>query len=511
MVWRATDPQGNEAAKCIFDIVPYVGTSGFDLGCGPHKVFDHFLGIDSGVDTQLFGVAMKPDIVVPTCARLTMFADAATETIFSSHLLEHIEDHHAALREWWRLLKVGGHLILYLPHQELYPNIGTSGANPDHKHDFLPQDIVAAMRVVATDWDLVHDETRDQGREYSFLQVYRKLAEGSGQRYSVRDPQPEKTVGIVRPGAFGDALWGSSLAKQFKAQGYHVTMYTGPNGADVLAHDPHIDRIVTLRGHWFSDEDWVLYYLWQSKKYSRFVNLIGSVESQLLPHPNEIPYYWPHPVRHARMNRNYLEAMHEIAELPFDFDQRFYPSDAEQVWAREQRRKLFPGPLVVIAPTGSGEPKTWPHVQRFMEVLAEHGVYTLVLGELRQELVPPEKYGCVLGKELPMRLAMTLSLEADVVVGTESALVNAVASADNLKVVLLSHSSPENLTKHWRNTMSVQPVNLACYPCHRLHKGFTFCAQDPETKFARCQSMAPAETIAQAVLDWLRTQKREAA
>lgn len=511
MVWRAEDPQGNEAAKVKFDVIPFVGASGFDLGCGPQKVFDHFLGIDSGKDTSLFGIQMRPDIVVPDCAHMPMFADGATDTVFSSHALEHIEDHRAALAEWWRLLRVGGHLILYLPHRDLYPRIGTPGSNPDHKHDFAPEDIVAAMREVAADWDLLVNETRGERAEYSFLQVYRKTA-GVGRGEAALLTRPAKSVGIVRPGAYGDSLWGASVAAAFKADGYHVTMYTGPNGADVLAHDPNIDRIVTLRGDWFDDSDWCLYYLWESKKYDRFVNLIGGAETYLLPHPNEMAYYWPAAVRHARMNRNYVEAMHEVAEIPYTLRQRFYPSEAERAWAKAQRAKLFPGPLVVIAPTGSGAPKTWPHVQQFMDLMAARGVYTVVLGELREELVPDQKFSCVLGKDLPIRLAMTLAVEADVVVGTESAIVNAVAGIDNLKVVLLSHSSRENLTRDWTNTLTVEPEGLACFPCHRLHRGFEFCAQSPATGWAACQSQATAEQIAAAIAPWLdRIALKEAA
>ena len=105
----------------------------------------------------------------------------------------------------------------------------------------------------------------------------------------------------------------------------------------------------------------------------------------------------------------------------------------------------------------------------------------------------------MIGTELPMRLAMTLATIADVVVGTESAIVNAVASEDNLKVVLLSHSSPENLTKHWTNTMAVEPAGIACYPCHRLHRGFEFCSRDSVTGFAACQAAVGAETVAAAI------------
>lgn len=513
MVWKAEDPEGNEAAKVRFDVVPFIGQSGLDLGCGPSKLFEHFIGVDSGKDIELFGVRMKPDIVVSSCVRMPIFGDQATDCVFSSHLLEHIEDYRAALKEWWRLVKVGGHLVLYLPHRDLYPRIGTPGSNPDHKHDFAPQDIVEAMEEVAADWDLLVNETRDQGREYSFLQVYRRRAAGAGIARSFADPRPAKKAAVVRPGAFGDALWTSSLTAELRAQGYHVTVYTGPAGGEVLEHDPNVDRLIPIQGALFSDEEWIAYYLGESRKYDRFINLIGAVESRLLPHPHELPYHWPAKVRAARMGENYLESMFELAELPFRMDQRFYPTEKEIAWARDQREKLFPGPLVVIAPTGSGLPKTWPHVQRFMELMAARGVYTVVLGEVRQELASIEPHAVVIGTDLPMRLAMTLATIADVVVGTESALINAVASEDNLKVVLLSHSSPENLTKHWRNTMAVEPAGIACYPCHRLHRGFEFCTRDSVTGFAACQAAVAAETVSDAIaptLDRLQAVKEAA-
>lgn len=511
MVWKAEDPQGNEARKVRFDVVPYVGAGGLDLGCGPAKIFEHFVGVDSGIDTQLFGTLMKPDIVVDTCERMPIFGDRSCACVFSSHLLEHIEDYEGALAEWWRLVKVGGYLVLYLPHRDLYPRRGTPGANPDHKHDFHPDDITAVMQRLGADFDLLVNETRNERQEYSFLLVFKRLADGAGQRWTCNQPKPAKTAAIVRPGAYGDALWGSSLAAELKAQGYHVTVYTGPQGMEVLRADPNIDRLVEIRGFLFDDEEWVLYYLWESRKYDRFINLIGVVESQLLPHPNELPYHWPEPVRRARMNRNYLEALHEVAMLPPVFRQRFFPTEAERAWAAENRPKLFPGPLVVVAPTGSGLPKTWPHVQRFVELMAARGVYTVVLGELRQEIAGVPGWCAVMGKELPIRLAMTLAQHADVVVGTESAIVNAVAMEDCAKVVLLSHSSNENLTKHWRNTIGVEPVGVACHPCHRLHRGFEFCSRDLVTGFAACQAAVSAEAVAQAIAPVLDRLQQEAA
>lgn len=495
MVWRASDPEGAEATKVRFDVLPYIGHNGFDLGCGPHKVYPHFVGLDSCVDTRLFGTPMQPDLVVPNCAELPMFAPDIMDTVFSSHLLEHIVDYKSALREWWRVLKADGHLILYLPHADLYPNIGQPGANPDHKHDFRPEDIIAAMEEVAGDWDLLVNETRGQGREYSFLQVYRKRAAGAGQTHSWRNPVPDKRAAIVRPGAYGDALWASSPAAALKAEGYHVTVYTGEKGMDVLSADPNIDRLIEVRLTWLTDADWLNFYRAESAKYDRWVNLIGVVETRLLAHPSEYGHQWSPLVRHRRMNRNYLEAIHEHAEVPPVFRQRFYPTADELAWARDRREKN-PGPLVVVAPFGSGEPKTWPYAQRFMELMNERRVRCVVVGEPRQNLRDVEPYAIFAGELLPVRHAMTLATIADVVIGTETALINAVAQESNLKVVLLMHSSPENLTKHWTNTIAIEPKGAACHPCHQLHNDMTYCTKDAATGFAACQSLITAEQVA---------------
>lgn len=502
MVWKIDNPQGNESQKVRFDLVPYIAGGGLDIGCGPAKVFDNFVGVDNCIDTKLFGVQIRPDVAVPDATRLPIFASRTMACVFSSHLLEHIVDYKAALAEWWRLVAEGGTLILYLPHADLYPNIGQPGANPDHKHDFRPGDIVAAMREVAEDWDLEVCETRDQLQEYSFLLVFRRLAEGSERRESWAAAKPEKTAAIVRPGGYGDALWASSIAKQLHADGYAVDVWTNAAGAEVLAGNPHIRRSVVMPPNTLSDEDALLLYLWQSRKYTRWINLIGVVETALLPHPNDIAYQHPWPVRHARMNRNYQEEIHAVAQVPAVFDQRFYPTAAEAEWARGAR-EAFAGPLVVLAPTGSSIVKTWPHVQRFMELASRGGVHVAVVGDLHQTFDPPAR-AHIFGRDLPIRAAMALAQVADVVIGTESAIVNACASHPVPKIVTLSHSSNENLTKHWTNTIACEPVNVPCHPCHRLHHDFSFCSKSAETGFAACQSAVSAEWMwgmVQTILD----------
>jgi predicted SAM-dependent methyltransferase len=500
MVWNPKAPQGREAAKVRFDVLPYTCGSVLDIGSGNCKVWPHAFGVDSMLDQQLFGIEFKPDLVVPDAAQLGIFSDDSWDTVFSSHTLEHIVGWRAALREWWRLVRPGGYLVLYLPDRELYPHIGEPGANPDHKHDFAPEDIAAAMRAQAPDWDLLVNEQRAGGLEYSFLQVYRKGLAGSGQQYTCNAPRPAKTAGIVRLGGNGDALWASSVAAHLKDDGYHVTVYCARTGAEVLRHDPHVDRIIQMRDHMLTDDELLRYYAHEAVKFDRWINLVGSVESNLLPHPNEVRFFLPQRLRHRLMNRNYLDVVHEWAELDgAEPRQKFYPSAEELRLARELRAGLD-GPLVVLNPTGSGIVKTWPHSQRLMELLAARGVHTVLLGDLRGvEAEDVEPYGHVVGMEWPLRIALTYATLADAVVATESVIANAVAFEPMLKVVTLSHSSNENLTRDWVNTAAIEPHAIACHPCHRVHGAdFAFCARDQRTGAAACQAAVEQRGLLQS-------------
>lgn len=519
MVWRSDSQQGAEAAKVRFDLVPYMGGTVLDLGCGPAKIFPskNIIGVDNDVDAKLFGIKANPNIYADATKRLP-FEDEYADTVFSSHLLEHADDYKATLKEWWRLLKVGGYLILYLPHADWYPNMGMPGSNPDHKHDFRNDDITKAMREVAwrsgKGWEQLADEVRCASNEYSFLQIYRKLERHVSLTYDPPE-RPEKMLGLVRLGAHGDALWLSALLPGLKAQGWHVTVYTQAQGESALRHDPNVDRLVVQKNELFGDDPFLMqvaYWAHEEKKYDKFINLTGCIERDLLPHPYEFRFHLPFDQRQLLMNRNYMEALHEWCEVPFDRNKvrvRFYPSSEELAWAAQERAK-YDGPLVMINPSGSSLPKFWPHTQRLMEILDAAGIHSIMVGDKRLQRIEPPPKGKVVGTDWDIRLVFALAQMCDVVVGTESAVVNCVAHNDNAKVVLLSHSSAENLTRDWQNTVAFAPTDLACHPCHRIHAGAEFCSVTPNGN-AACQEAANPEVVAECVLQWIRGQMKEAA
>jgi hypothetical protein len=86
--------------------------------------------------------------------------------------------------------------------------------------------VINVMRRISADvgLELLENEERNGGDEYSFFQVYRKRRRQAS-RIS-RSRGPAKSAAIVRPGVYGDSLWASSTAYHLKREGYHVTVYT---------------------------------------------------------------------------------------------------------------------------------------------------------------------------------------------------------------------------------------------------------------------------------------------
>ena len=78
--------------------------------------------------------------------------------------------------------------------------------------------------------------------------------------------------------------------------------------------------------------------------------------------------------------------------------------------------------------------------------------------------------------------------------------MNALALEPVAKVVMLSHSSVDNLTRDWRAVRTLHGA-VPCYPCHQIHYTHAHCPQDDATKAAKCQAAIPVESVMEALQD----------
>jgi predicted SAM-dependent methyltransferase len=150
----------SETAKIRDRVLKYCEGYGVDLGCGDDKIKSEAIG----VDTKFDGWNLNEKLY---------FFNSVFDYVYSSHCLEHLIDYKRALTDWVRILKPGGHIILYLPHADYYkykilPN-GDIEFNPEHLHEFRPADIVPILEslgitIIENDLDVGVDR-------YSFLIV----------------------------------------------------------------------------------------------------------------------------------------------------------------------------------------------------------------------------------------------------------------------------------------------------------------------------------------------------
>lgn len=492
MSWKREDPQGNEAAKIAWEIVRYTRGRGLDIGAGMYRTFPHFITVDNNIDATLFKHPMpRPDILVEDGGKLDMIASDSMDFVFSSHMLEHVEEERLVqvLKEWLRVIKLRGHLILYLPDADEYPKHGTEGANPDHKWDVSYNKLISLM-VKAGHWDLIDYQKRNEGNEYSLYFVFRK--EHKGQRFSCDAPKPiRKTCGLVRYGAYGDLMQAASVAAALKKEGYHITLYTANPGYEVIREDPNIDEF------YLQDRDQVPnaalgpFWAYQARKYDKWVNLSESVEGSLLAMDGRIVDTYNPAIRHELLNRNYLEYQHFLAGVDHHEPRvKFYPTAEEKAWAESERRKHGQF-LVVWALTGSSVHKHWPWLDNAVsgllidfpevEVLFVGGPDGVVL---EQGWENSDRVHRRSGK-WEIRRTLSFVQHADVVIGSETGILNAVAQEEMPKIVFLSHSTVENLTRDWVNTHSLASVDTTCKgrgnneapACHKLHIGWSRCTE----------------------------------
>jgi SAM-dependent methyltransferase len=104
----------------IFNWSQIIKGKGIDVGCGPDKVWDeNCIAFD-----QEQGDANK----------ISEYFEDKFDYLHASQCLEHMHDPYAAVVEWLKIVRSGGHAIISIPDWTLYEGwVWPSRYNPDHK------------------------------------------------------------------------------------------------------------------------------------------------------------------------------------------------------------------------------------------------------------------------------------------------------------------------------------------------------------------------------------------
>ena len=147
--------------------------SGFlDRYCSGPVVLDvGYAGYDNPDKKTALPNAIGVDLEYPGYNGLKLpFEDASVDTVFSSHCLEHILYDHAAIRDWHRVLKVGGYIVCMVPSQALYEKrrFLPSKFNADHKRMYTPASLLGSFEqaLPVNSYRVRHMAENDKGFNY---------------------------------------------------------------------------------------------------------------------------------------------------------------------------------------------------------------------------------------------------------------------------------------------------------------------------------------------------------
>jgi SAM-dependent methyltransferase len=98
------------------------------------------------------------------------FPDESVDAVFSSHMLEHADDYQAVIRDWHRVVKIGGFIVCIVPHKFLYEKKEQppSRWNADHKRFYTPARLLAEFEAALAPnaYRVRHLADNDRGYTY---------------------------------------------------------------------------------------------------------------------------------------------------------------------------------------------------------------------------------------------------------------------------------------------------------------------------------------------------------
>ncbi|WP_051189766.1 methyltransferase domain-containing protein [Daejeonella oryzae] len=128
----------SETSKCRNRLAPYCIGYGLDLGFGGDPITSSAIRMDFPLPYTHVGD--YPVQLGGQAENLYWFNDNVLDYVYSSHLLEDFQDTEKILREWLRVIKPGGKLIIFCPDEQRFRiHCKETGQpyNTAHVHEFF--------------------------------------------------------------------------------------------------------------------------------------------------------------------------------------------------------------------------------------------------------------------------------------------------------------------------------------------------------------------------------------
>jgi len=333
-------------------------------------------------------------------------------------------------------------------------------------------------------------------------------------------------AGIARFGGIGDNLIAAAVLPGLRARYGRVEVITQRPQHVVFENNPFIDKLSVYSPGDIPGGDsdaWQGWFATRAKEYAFFANLSHSCETLRALTRGQTQFYWSATFRRKMCGQSYLETVADVCDVPYDtLEPRFYPTDDEFAQAAaSKRRHGFSGRVIAWVLSGTRLDKIYSYAPMAIARLIREVGPVICLGAPSEkeramaetiEAHVRQQNGSTDGlifamspsfesETWPIRRVLTIAQSCDLVIGPDTGPMWAVSMMPMPKVMLLSHASPENITKYWRNTVTLHAdtERVPCWPCHRLIDLPEHCVPNREQKGAACVSDISVERLVSVV------------
>jgi predicted SAM-dependent methyltransferase len=179
---KPTRQYSSETSKHREDILPFCQGYGLDVGFGGDPINPAVIRMDMPspyANTGEYPVQLGGD-----CRNLRWIASDSLDYVYSSHVLEDFDRNETepVLREWIRIIKPGGLIVLLLPDQPRYVEsclrrgeVWANGVIGNPHHSIADFSMQYVMEVAAKIGYTEKHHSVDTLGEYSFLLVLKKI------------------------------------------------------------------------------------------------------------------------------------------------------------------------------------------------------------------------------------------------------------------------------------------------------------------------------------------------
>jgi ADP-heptose:LPS heptosyltransferase len=344
---------------------------------------------------------------------------------------------------------------------------------------------------------------------------------------------PDKPWALVcRFGGVGDNCVVAS-ALPLLAEEYNVEVIAAAPHHVVFENNPSIAKLSIIQHPIPGDlAEW-----WRVRRhgYAHTVHLSHSMEAFQAFQPHQTYFELPDEARRWICRYSYLEVAHAFTCVRPEFGHSlFFPTEAERDDAQAMRQKFGRGKKIIgWHVSGTRVDKVYPHSGLLISrLIRELDATVFLMGgptdrELAQaiadhvkrqngdidgvQIAIPGKHDLIMQQdgrliepkinpkfEWGIRRQCTMAQSVDLLIAPDSGLAWAASMEPVPKILLHSHASPTNITKYWRNTVSMIPPDqdkVPCWPCHKLLPSINECSTPVDGTYAGCISSIPVESI----------------